>query len=129
MTVAPALATLFDRAGGPSTHRRRCLYGRGRWSVLDGPQPYVKLTIEVSDPVRFSAMIVVPAAPLAGVLAVASAGAPVGLMLSSQARRVTDELELEDALREFVLVRVGPSPDLLALVRDRGWPLDPQDLL
>lgn len=122
--VAPGLDRMFTVAGAESASAGSGVEARGRWSALDGPVPFVKLTVEVTAPEPLGLALVLPAEPLSHVLVLAAVGTPVGLVPRLPLADGGEPGTLEETLYDLVLVPTAPSGELLALMETHRWPLD-----
>jgi hypothetical protein len=123
--VAPGLRELVPGRPGPGDR------GRGRsgdavsfwgvWSVLDGPEPLVKLTVTALPPARLRADLVFSAEAAADVLRFAAVSSGIGLMPEDCAHALPAGGSLRDALDVIVPVPTRPSTELLSLLEGHGW--------
>lgn len=125
LSVSPGLHELLAGADG-SDDERLCspLAGGGRWSVLDGPEPLVKLSVRGCPPLRLDFDLVFPAVEIADLLHLAATNLAIGLMSKTRALSLPADGTVASTLAQAILVPTLPSPELGALVRRRGWPSD-----
>lgn len=120
--VAPAFGALLDLpASDRGSPGPLGLDGSGTWSVLDGPEPQVKLAVETGRPAPARADFVLPATPLAEALCLAAAGTPIGFTIGHRLGRLRGPIRLDQALRNLLVVRAAPAAELTALIDRHGW--------
>jgi hypothetical protein len=93
----------------------------GRWTVLDGPEPFVKLGVTVGGPHPVRTDLVLPAADVADGLDLVAGGQLVGVMAEERVPLLQRRGLLEDALDHLMVVPSTGSPEFEAFLLRRGW--------
>lgn len=116
--VSPGARQLLDLLDRPEhADRIAVVDGRCQWTVLDARHAVLKLAVRASAPFHVDLDIVLPARPVLGILDVVARGATVAITTRRHSSRLTDQLDIREALNELVLLSCTPSAELATLAR------------
>jgi hypothetical protein len=121
--VLQDLMELVDAHGGVALHEM--LTVATSWAVLDDPvQPLAKLKLDVVEPVKGSARIVLAAANYAGMWRHIVGGGLVGVTTHQRMQKATSVpgATFADGMQACMLAGIGSSPGIEHLMRTHGWP-------
>lgn len=85
------------------------------WSLLDPAHALLDLDVRAALPVAFELRILLPAAPVLGILDVVARGATIGITTHDRADRLRGRVDIATALRDVLLLSCDPSVELEAL--------------
>jgi hypothetical protein len=121
--VLRELLALVDAHGGVELHER--LTVATSWAVLDDPsRPLAKLKLDVTEPVKGSARIILLAANYAGHWRHVVCGGMIAITTQDRVRNATAApgATFADGMNACLLAGIGTSPGIDLLMTNHGWP-------
>lgn len=107
---------LFDLINRPRRDNELTVVAaESTWAVLDQASALLDLTVRAVAPLSFDLRILVPSAQVLGILDVVARGATIGITTRHHAARLRGRVDIDNALRDVVLLSCRPSLDLATL--------------
>jgi hypothetical protein len=112
----PGVMPLFDLLDRPEhLERISVVEGRCQWTIIDPRHALLELSVHATAPVQFDVDIILPARSVLGTLALLAKGGTVAITNTRHARKLSERVDIRDALNKLVLFSCPPSKDLAAL--------------